>query len=282
MKKIGIYVKRGSPEAGEVARQAIRWLQDRGNLTLFEEEVSIEYGIPGGISLDRLTQESEIILVLGGDGTFLAAARLAANRQIPIVGVNLGSLGFLTETPQDEMFQMLELMVEDRASHEVRDMFDVTVNCQGKSSRFTVLNDVVLSKSALARIIQMRVSVGEDIVTNMLGDGLIISTPTGSTAYSMAAGGPICHPSVKAIILTPICPHLLANRPLLVPNSSTLRVELVRGGESFVTLDGQTGMEFRVGDRIEIRRSDKTLRVLRNPNRTYYQTLRDKLRWGKR
>jgi NAD+ kinase len=161
-------------------------------------------------------------------------------------------------------------------------MIDVKTHCRGNEDCFRVLNDVVVSRSALARINQIQVLVDGGMAMNMLADGLIVSTPTGSTAYSMAAGGPICHPAVDAIILTPICPHLLANRPVLVPGTSKLRIELVDGGESYITMDGQVGNEFQVGDWIELHRSETLLKVFRNPKRTYYQTLRDKLRWGKR
>lgn len=282
MKKIGVYVKRNSPEAGEVAGQSIQWLRDHGCEPLFDEEVSSAYGIPGGVSFEKVTSKSEILLVLGGDGTFLAAARAASAHDIPILGVNLGSLGFLTETPLSDLYPMLNLVVEDRAAFEQRGMLDVILKTDHKTDHFTVLNDVVVGKSALARIIQIKVTFGDDVVTNMLADGLIVSTPTGSTAYSMAAGGPICHPSVKAVILTPICPHLLANRPLLVPETAPLRIELVHGGESFVTMDGQVGMEFKVGDVLEVVKAETTLKYVRSPKRSYFKTLRDKLRWGKR
>ena len=282
MKNIGFYVKRGSPEAGAAARQAVKWLDKNGCEAIFEQETSEEYDLPGGASSEEFTKRCEIIVVLGGDGTFLAAARVAAAKAIPIAGVNLGGLGYLTETTIEEMPEILDLICSDRAEYEERDLFDVLVECERRKECFRVLNDVVITKSAMARVINLQVSIGDEIITNMLADGIIVSTPTGSTAYSMSAGGPICHPSVKAIILTPICPHMLANRPLIMPGSVRLRIELVRGGESFVTMDGQVGMEFNVGDYVEVGRSESTLKFFRNPNRTYYQTLRDKLRWGKR
>jgi len=282
VKRIGLFVKRGAPKAGKVAGQVIDWLLEREVASAFDLEFSREYGISGGVPTKELVQSSDMLLVLGGDGTFLAGARLASDRKIPILGVNLGGLGFLTNTPASEIFDMLELVIKGHAQFEKITMLDVVTNCQGKREEFRVLNDVVLAKTALARIIEIRVSIGNANVTKLLADGLIVSTPTGSTAYSMSAGGPICHPSVKAIILTPICPHLLANRPLLVPDSQVLRVDLASGGESYITLDGQIGREFLQGDWFEAARSECDLTLVKNPNRTYYQTLRDKLRWGER
>lgn len=281
MKNIGLFVKRGSTQAATVAQDAIEWLLKNNCTPLFDSELTVERGIPGGATLEEVAEKSEIIVVLGGDGTFLAGAQLAFQKRIPILGVNLGGLGFLTNTPVDEIYQMLDLIVTDRCEYEDRAFLEVIVH-NGEKRTFNVLNDVVIGKNALARIIQIQVKIEEEVITQMLADGLIASTPTGSTAYSMAAGGPICHPEVGAIILTPICPHLLANRPLLVPDTSTLKIELIEDGESFVTLDGQVGMELKNGDIVEVKRSAYTLKVVHNTNRTYYQTLTNKLRWGKR
>jgi len=223
-----------------------------------------------------------VLVALGGDGTFLSASRYASLHDVPILGINLGGLGFLTETPLNEMFPMLELIANGPVQFETRELLDVRVARGGKVESFRALNDVVLGKSALARILKIQVSEGEVIVTEIFADGLIVSTTTGSTAYSMAAGGPICHPSVRAIILTPICPHLLANRPLLIPDTSRLKIELAGDGKAYVTIDGQVGREFGQGDVLEVSKSEKALKVFRNPNRTYYETLRDKLRWGRR
>ena len=282
MKNIGLFVKRGAPEAGKTAAEAILWLNERGFKPLYSHELNDGYGISGGVSFEEVVKQSELLLILGGDGTFLAGAREAYDRRIPILGVNLGGLGFLTNTTTAEMFDMLNLIFEEKAEFESLALLDVTKNCKGISTKHRVLNDVVLAKTALARIIEIRVTTDDMSITKMLADGIIVSTPTGSTAYSMSAGGPICHTSVDAIILTPICPHLLANRPLLVPDSTTLRIELISGDESYITMDGQIGGEFRQGDWFEVGRSKYSLKLVKNPNRTYYQTLRDKLRWGER
>lgn len=278
MKNIGLFVKRGSSQAAKVAQDIVKWSQQAGCAVYFDSEVT---GIPGGVSIEQVAEKSEIIVVLGGDGTFLAGAQIAFEKGIPILGVNLGGLGFLTNTPVNEVNQMLDLIVSDRCDYEYRAFLEVTVH-NGTDNTFNVLNDVVIGKNALARIIQIQVKIEEEVITRMLADGLIVSTPTGSTAYSMAAGGPISHPGVGAIILTPICPHLLANRPLLVPDTSTLKIELIEDSESFVTLDGQMGMALKNGDVIEVKRAANTLKMVQNTNRTYYQTLTNKLRWGQR
>jgi NAD+ kinase len=282
VKTFGLYVKRGAPEAGRAAEEAIDWLKGRGCTALFDAEVTEEYGIEGGMPMGEVLDRCDVLVVLGGDGTFLAASRVAARLDIPIVGVNLGGLGFLTETPVSEMIETFSLVLDGKAEFENRALFDVVVHSGGKSECHEVLNDVVIGKSALARIIQVRASIGGEMVTELLADGLIVATPTGSTAYSMAAGGPIVHPSVDAFVLTPICPHLLANLPLLVPTASELTLDLVSDGHCYVTLDGQVGMEFRQGDSVVMKKADRSLMVLRNPNRSYFQTLRDKLRWGQR
>ncbi len=282
LKTIGLYVKRSSPEAAQAAKEAIAWLQSKGHSVVCEESLTEEYGISGGVPPEEFGDKAELIIVLGGDGTFLAGARLASVHGIPICGVNLGGLGFLTDIPASEMIENLELVLNGQAQIEHRTLLDVTIHRNGKTDEFLVLNDAVIAKSALARIIEIHVSTHEALVTNIFADGLIVSTPTGSTAYSMAAGGPICHPEVDAIVLTPICPHLLAARPIIVPGDSPLKIELKTDGETYVTMDGQRGMDFRIGDWMHIRKCDTQLTVLRNPNRTYYQTIREKLRWGQR
>ena len=286
MKNVGLYVKRGSPKAGDVARKASEVLERLGCTVRYDIQTAKEYSLPGGVSSREVVETSELLVVLGGDGTFLAGAREVAQEEIPVLGINVGALGFLTETTVNEMPKMLDLAVRGEAKTQTRTMLNAVVQhsqCAGDGcEEFRVLNDVVISKSTLARIIKLRIWDGDDLITTLLADGLIVATPTGSTAYSMAAGGPVCHPDLNAILITPICPHLLTNRPLIVPESSRIRIEVESDDDCYVTLDGQSGTEFRSGDQVMIRKSDKPLIIMRNPQRNYYQILRDKLQWGKR
>jgi NAD+ kinase len=237
---------------------------------------------------DELPSEVDLVVVLGGDGTLLAtASRIArAGRDIPILGVNLGSLGFLTETRIDELYDSLESVVNGRAAYEHRALLSADAFRAGvRFDSRMVLNDVVFAKGALSRIIELTVSVGAGLAMKVKADGLIVASATGSTAYNLSAGGPIVHPLVDALVLTPIAPHTLTNRPIVIPGGEI--VEVHPSVESdlddiYVTYDGQSGYRLQTGDLVRVRRSERVLRLVKPSGRSYFEVLREKLKWGER
>jgi len=237
---------------------------------------------PNLVEREEMPDIVDVIVTLGGDGTIIAVARLIADRQVPVLGINFGSLGYLAEFTMNEIFDALESVLTGQYVMNSRMMLDATTIRQGEPiSRATVLNDAVVNKSALARIIQIDCWIDEQFVTSFRADGLIVSTPTGSTAYNLSAGGPILHPSSEAIVISPICPHTLSMRPLVVPDDAIIELILrAEHEEVMLTLDGQSGHRLYNGDRIRIEKSQNTFRLITPPNRNYYQVLRDKLRWG--
>src|SRR5688572_6705989 len=237
---------------------------------------------------EALAGAVELVVVLGGDGTLLGmATRIAqTGRDIPILGVNFGSLGFLTETRIDDLFTSLEAVLAGAAVSDQRVMLraDTFRGSECFDSR-VVLNDVVFTKAALSRIIELTISVGENLVTKVKADGLIVATATGSTAYNLAAGGPIVHPRVDALVLTPIAPHTLTNRPIVIPSGEVIEIRPTvadASDEIFVTYDGQSGFPLHAGDIVRIRRSERLLRLVKAPARNYFELLREKLKWGER
>jgi NAD+ kinase len=226
--------------------------------------------------------------VLGGDGTLLATAGHIARsgRDVPILAVNFGSLGFLTEITRPELQRALGEVLDGRATLDERMMLAVRARRAGESEvEVPVLNDVVFTRTALSRIIDLSVSVGDQFVTRVKADGLIVASPTGSTAYNLAAGGPIVHPAMAAFVLTPIAPHTLSNRPIVVPTEREVRVTVSPdngGAEVYVTFDGQTGFPLAAGDTVTVRRAPRTVRLVRATTRTYFEVLRQKLKWGER
>jgi NAD+ kinase len=227
---------------------------------------------------------TDLLIVLGGDGTLLSAARLAAERKVPILPVNLGGLGFLTTVSQDETYSILEEIFAGRHRVSERVMLEAEVVRGGAVIRRQIaLNDAVLNKAALARIMDLELRVDGEYVTTYKADGLILSTPTGSTAYSLAADGPIVYPTVEAFIVTPICPHTLTNRPLVIPDSALIEVDFKAEDDAvFLTLDGQVGIELLRGDHVRVRKAAQKLLLVRPAKKTYYQILRSKLKWGER
>ena len=235
------------------------------------------------VSLEKFGEEVDLIVVLGGDGTMISTARLIGNREIPIVGINYGSLGYLTDFRIEEMFAALADILDGNYELDRRLTLDVEHWRGGeKMSSNRVLNDVVINKAALARIIEIEARFDNLFVNSFRADGLIVSTPTGSTAYNLSAGGPIVFPSMNAVIITPICPFTLSNRPIVVPDSGEIELSLkTRNEEVALTLDGQVGFEIQAADRILIRKSATGFNVVQPPNRNYFDVLRDKLRWGR-
>jgi NAD+ kinase len=291
IQRVGLVAKHHLDAAAGVLAELAGWLEARDLQAVFETDTAALVGLPPGrptSSRDDLPKNCDLIVVLGGDGTFIGmAGRIAqANSSGPILGVNFGSLGFLTEIPLGELFESLESVLEGQAQIDQRVMLRArTLRDEGVYADRFVLNDVVITKAALSRIIDLSVSIGEHPVMRVRADGLIVATPTGSTAYNLAAGGPIVHPSMDALLLTPIAPHMLTNRPVVVPGTSEVRVQPTMDGsgdEVFATFDGQFGHPLESDDFIEIRRAERALNVVRAPRRSYFELLRQKLKWGER
>lgn len=291
VRAVGIVAKRGLRAASDHLTHLAAWLRDRQIDPIFETETAALAGsgaAAGSRSRDALPRHVDLIVVLGGDGTLLSmATRIAqAEREIPILGVNFGSLGFLTEIRIDELYQALQSAVDGSAAIDQRAM--LTADAYRARERFDtriVLNDVVFTKAALSRIIELSVSVSTGLLTKVKADGLIVASATGSTAYNLAAGGPIVHPRVDAIAITPIAPHTLTNRPIVIPGSETIEVRPqieAAADEIFVTYDGQTGYPLQKGDMVSIRTSQRCLRLIKAPARSYFEVLREKLKWGER
>jgi NAD+ kinase len=289
--RAGIVAKRGLLAASEHLERLVAWLKARDVEPLFETETATLAGTRSDAarwSRDDLPKHVDLIIVLGGDGTLLSmATRIArAERDVPMLGVNFGSLGFLTETRIDELYATLESVVAGQAAYDERAL--LSADAYRERERFDsrlVLNDVVFTKAALSRIIELSVSVSTGLVTKVKADGLIVASATGSTAYNLAAGGPIVHPRVDALVLTPIAPHTLTHRPVVIPGSEVVEVRPIPDAgadDIYVTYDGQTGYPLQKGDSIRIRKHDRLLRLVRAPTRSYFDVLREKLKWGER
>jgi NAD+ kinase len=283
IKTVGIVSKPGSDAAGELVPKVIDWLRARG-IGVRLDELSGEYAKAPGLPRDSVPEGSDLVVVLGGDGTLLSAARAIGRREIPLFPVNLGGLGFLTAITVEELFPELQRAL--RGEHRIgkRRLLTTEVVRDGQVvASYDALNDAVLTKASLARMIDLDTHVDEQFVCVYKADGLIISTPTGSTAYSLSAGGPIIFPSVPAICITPICPHMLTNRPVLVPETSVIRVVSHGPDESvFLTIDGQIGGPIREGDTVVCRSSHYSLLLVRPPRMMFFDVLRQKLKWGER
>jgi NAD+ kinase len=290
IRRVGIVAKTGLTAAADHLHRLAKWLRDRQLEAVFEIDTAALAGDSAGAptySRETLPAEVDLIIVLGGDGTLLSMATRTAQsgRDIPILGVNFGSLGFLTEARIDELYTVLESVLNGTATFDDRAMLaaDAYRTREHFDSRI-VLNDVVFTKAALSRIIELSVSVGSGLVMKVKADGLIIASATGSTAYNLAAGGPIIHPRADAIVLTPIAPHTLTNRPIIVPGNEIIEIRpQVQGtlDEIFVTYDGQSGYPLQEGDIVRVRRSERTLKLVKAP-RSYFELLREKLKWGER
>jgi NAD+ kinase len=286
--RVGLIAKRGLTAASGVIAELAGWLEARDVRPVFEQETAFLAGVPPDrrtVTRDELPRECDLIVVLGGDGTLIGmAGRIAAaERDVPILGVNYGSLGFLTEITLAELYDALEGALDGRAVLETRAMLTArTLRAGAVFADLTVLNDIVITKGALSRIIEISVEVGEAPVTRFRADGLIIASPTGSTAYNLAAGGPIVHPAVDAMLLTPIAPHTLTNRPVVIPAASDVHVRPIMDAqdEVFVTFDGQRGFALSPDDVVTVRRAPRPLRMVKSPKRSYFDLLREKLKWG--
>jgi NAD+ kinase len=279
---VGICAKISSAEAVGFAASTAHELRERGFSVLFEQ-LTADALSPGesGVPKDELAQKSDLLITFGGDGTLLSVARHAPSG-VPIIGVNMGTLGFLTETVKENFPKTLDQVIDGSYQAEGRVTFDVIVeNPAGGRRVYRVLNDAVINKGALARIIEMRVELVGRVVSTFRADGLIVSTPTGSTAYNLSAGGPILYPTMGALVLTPICPHMLANRPIVLPDDLEIRIRLAtQEQEVFLTLDGQEGISLREDDVVSIRKSAHPVLLVTSSNKNYFDVLRSKLKWG--
>jgi NAD+ kinase len=283
LRTIGIFSRPRRADISEIVKPLIEWLSKRGIRALYDTETAVSLrDEASGRAREVLADESDLLLVLGGDGTLLAAAREAAPRGIPILPINLGSLGFLTSFTLGELYPALEETIAGHLSANERVMLNASLLRDGLvlESR-SVLNEAVITKGALARMIEIELSIDEDFVCRYRADGLIVATPTGSTAYSLSAGGPIVHPEVASIILTPICPHTLSDRPLVVGDSCSVEMRLRGVAESvYLTLDGQKGVLMESEDRVSIMRAKERLKLIQPHRKSYYEILRNKLKWG--
>ena len=290
IRRVGILVKPHQPEAVKIICRLTEWLAPRG-ITLVggpkieRDHIAAQTGCTIEVmAYEQLVASVDLVVVLGGDGTMIATARMLGDREVPVLGVNLGTLGYLAEFNVEELIPALATIIE-RGTYCVdrRVMLTAEIHRGDKQLlRNRVLNDVVISKSALARIIEIEVWLNKLFVNTFRADGLIVSTPTGSTAYNLSAGGPIIYPSMNAIVVTPICPHTLSNRPLVVADDSQIEIILKTQKEDVaVTLDGQVGFPLEAGDCVTIRKSDTTFNLVQPANRNYFEVLRGKLRWGR-
>ncbi len=282
IRTVGLVAKYQEPKAAQMVRWLIPWLKKRG------KKVCVENGLvrsgARSCSKKEMAAEADLIISLGGDGTLLNIAPLVIRPEVPILGVNLGGLGFITEVAVGELESVLsktldgDYEVEKRMTLEVR-----VISKKGRMRKFRILNDAVIAKGARSRIIDLETYVGDDYLCTYRADGLIISTPTGSTAYSLAAAGPILEPTLGAIVLAPICPHTLTNRPIVVPSNVVIRVTLRSFGDTvFFSPDGQKGVRLQNGDKLEARDYGMPVSLIKLPSRSYYEILREKLKWGER
>ena len=283
-KTIGIISRLRSANLDAVVPVLVRWIEARGLPLVYDAETAsvLKNGVAGK-TRHEIAQEADLLVVLGGDGTLLAAAREAAPQGTPILPINMGSLGFLTSFTVEELYPALETTLAGRAAIEERVLLMVE-RCNSKGEVLTkqlVLNEAAVHKETLARMIELELFIDESFVCRYRADGLIVATPTGSTAYSMSAGGPIVHPGVASILITPICPHTLSDRPVVVRDTSEIELRLSVNSDSvFLTLDGQTGVAMEGGDRVRITRAAEMLKLIQPPNKTYFEILRNKLKWG--
>jgi NAD+ kinase len=285
MKRASIISKQGKPELARLVRQVAGWLMEHG-YAITVDAVSREFWPDGELAEreDLVKEKPDFVLVLGGDGTLLSTARNVARTGIPILGVNLGSLGFLTEIRQDEIAQALEAVDAGRCELSQRAMLHCRVSRHGKCvADYDALNDVVMNQRAVARITDFEVKINGIFVSQYRADGLIIATPTGSTAYSLAAGGPILSPEVPGFVITPVASHALTNRPLVVRDTAIIEVSItVTREQAYLSVDGQQGEPLEEGDVVECRKSEFSVKLFKFPDRSFFHVLRTKLKWGER
>lgn len=289
IRRVGIIVKPHQPDALQTICGVLEWLSARGIVLAGTSEIErerIEHQTGCAVetfATDQLAANVDLMLVLGGDGTMIATARMLGDCEVPVLGVNYGGLGYLAEFRIEELYSALESILAGNYRVDTRVMLAVELLRESKEvTHHRVLNDVVINKSALARIIEIEAYLNGQFVNSFRADGLIVSTPTGSTAYNLSAGGPVIYPSMNAIVITPICPFTLSNRPIVVPDDAMIDLCLKTENEDVaLTLDGQVGFPLQTQDRVRIRKSAATFKLVQPMNRNYFEVLRDKLRWGR-
>lgn len=280
MKRIGIFAKKSEPEAIKAVKALLDTLDDKKVEFFIEEDIASIINVKG-YPREEIPAKSDIIIVFGGDGTLLGVARLVGDTGVPILGVNLGSLGFITEVAKDEVIRNIDTIFSPDCCYEERIMLIADVYRGGeKLVHHNALNDVVLNKSALSRMFEIDININNQYVTTFRVDGLIISTPTGSTAHSLSAGGPILYPTLESFLLTPICPHTLTSRPIVLPDTFVLNLSIKSGDDVYMTLDGQVGYPLKVKDRIRIKKAGYKTKFQVLHDRDYFKVLRTKLKWG--
>ncbi|UCF37119.1 MAG: NAD(+)/NADH kinase [Acidobacteriota bacterium] len=283
--KLGLFAKTHRTDFAEEFREILQWLESTGCTPLVAEDVVSSFGLSEikGVARERIPLLADAIIVFGGDGTMLSVARLIGEQKCPILGVNLGSLGFLTEVTLDRLYTDIKSLIEGDYEVEERCLLQAELRTvDGASQLFHALNDVVINKAALARVVRVDAYFNEQFIASFVADGMIVSTPTGSTAYSLSAGGPIVYPSLESILITPICPHTLTNRPLIIPPDHRIRFILRSGEDVMLTIDGQVGVDFTEGDEVICTRSPYRIELVRPNNRGFFDVLREKLNWAKR
>lgn len=285
IRSAGIICKPNRDLVSSVAPALLEWLRKRQIDVFVDEETQACVNLRApALERTALSEKIALLIVLGGDGTLLSAARALGDHRIPILAVNLGGLGFLTSVTLDEMYPVLEQVIAGKHSTSERMMLEAEIIRQGQApERQRALNDAVATKAALARMLEFDVYVDRNHVGRYRADGIIVATPTGSTAYSLAAGGPIVDPQLDAFVITPICPHMLTNRPLVIPHSSTIELDFAPADEPvYITLDGQIGFQLAPSDRVIVTKSTSRVALVRPPHKTYFEVLRSKLRWSER
>ncbi|MEI6826225.1 MAG: NAD(+)/NADH kinase [Desulfuromonadales bacterium] len=285
IQKIAIFAKMHDPRCQGVASDLIQWLEARERTPLVEPSLARLIGCPDTLTEEDIRDQADLVVVLGGDGTLISVARLFSDKDVPILGVNLGSLGFLTEITVEELYPRLELCLQSAPRVSARMMLMVTLLREGKPQEvYHVLNDVVINKGAMARIVDLETKINRQFLTTYKADGLIVATPTGSTGYSLSAGGPIIQPQMCCIVITPICPHTLTNRPIVVTDEAIISVTIKSSFEEkvYLTLDGQVGIELQEGDSVEVRKALNKTSLVVSRSRDYFELLRTKLKWGER
>ncbi len=282
---IGLFAKTHRTDFSEQFLEVVEWLESKGCEVLADEEVVEKFRLANlrSVAKAEIPALADALVVFGGDGTMLSVARLVREQRCPILGVNLGSLGFLTEVTLDRVYTDLQALLDGDYRLDSRCLLEANLRSKsGETQTFQALNDVVINKVALARVISVDAYFDGQFIANFVADGIIVSTPTGSTAYSLSAGGPIIYPSLELILVTPICPHTLTNRPLIIPPDYQMRFVLRSGEDVMLTIDGQLGVEFREGDEVVCTRSPFRVELIRPSERGFFDTLREKLMWAKR
>ena len=271
-RRVGVVAKKSSAEATETALYVERFLRSKGLEVMLDES--------------EVAQGADLVVVLGGDGTLIHAARILGGRAVPILGVNMGSLGFMTEVPQSELYPALEMVLAGKATVSQRRKLRVHLHRGGRDGApeldGEVLNDAVIAKGALSPMVELDASFGGSYVTTYKADGVIVATPTGSTAYALGANGPILYPTMSGVVIAPICPHTLTQRPIVVPDDQAINILLLNDGPVYLSMDGQTGVPMGRGDRVQVKQSPNRVLLVRNPQLDFFGILRAKLRWGER